>query len=175
MKKKSMILLVTLLFAGPVFATTAVSLSVQDLVRRSDMVIKGQITDSNAFYNHKFGMIYTRLTIHIEKDFMGKKGTKTIVVTMPGGTVNGRVQVVFGVPVLKIGEHAIMFLRRMGKRITITGLGQGTFIINPALNRVSRRLNRVTLIGEEFHFPTDLTGFEKMLKSNIQQKNLLKK
>lgn len=175
MKTKLIIPLAMLVFVSPVFATTARSLSIQDLVNRADLIVRGRIVASNTFYVRKYGMNYTRLTILVKKTYMGKQTSKTVVVTLPGGTVNGRVQVVFGVPVLKTGESAILFLRQVGSRTGIVGLGQGTFIINPALGRVSRRLNRVRLVGEDFRFPTDLTDFERLLKSSIQKRTPVKK
>jgi len=175
MKTKLFIPFAMTLFAIPVFATTARSLGIQDLVNRADMIVRGEITGSTAFYNKKFGMIYTRLTIDVKQTYMGRPVSKDITITLPGGTVNGRVQVVFGVPVIKPGEKAILFLQHSGTRIGIAGLGQGTFIINSALGRVSRRLNRVRLVGEEFKFPTGLTGFEKLLKTSIKHRIPLKK
>ncbi len=170
MKKQFAILCSIVLFGVPVLATTVRSMSVKDLVKRSDTIVKGQIVGSSAFYDPHYGMNYTTLTIRVDRVFKATgKVSKTLKVTLPGGTVDGRVQVVFGVPVLKVGETAILFLHHAGKRLGVVGLGQGVFIIDTAVGRVFRRLNRVRLVGEEFKFPTDLQGFENMLARALKQ------
>ena len=170
MKTKMLISFIFLLLAGSASATTARSLNIGDLIARSDMIVRGKITDSASFYDRRLGMNYTRLSVSVKKSYLGGKKDGTVTVIMPGGTVNGRVQVVFGVPVLKTGEEVILFLKHVKKRVVIAGLGQGTFVVDPALGRVSRRLNRVRLVGEEFRFPTGITSFEKLLKTSIEQK-----
>ena len=168
MKRNLLPVLFLLISAVPAVATTAVSLSLGDLVKDADLIAKGRVVDSSTYYNKNQHMVYTRLKFQVDTAYKGTvKGPVTI--TLPGGAWKGVVQVVMGVPTLKIGEQAIVFLKSSTGKWGVIGLGQGAFMIDTATRRVYRRLNRVRLVGEEFKFPTDLPGFERLLKAEIRK------
>ena len=144
-------------------ATTAVSLNLEQLVKRADRIVDGKVAEVQTKFDKKKGLVYTLYKINVLESLKGRGNT--VVVRVPGGTYNGIVQVVSGTPQFKKGERVFLFLTQWKRYFFLVGLSQGAFIVKPDRGIVERRLNRLTLIGEPSRIPRTL----KELKARVNE------
>ena len=111
----------TLLLAG----ATLERLSLDEMIAKSTMVVRGKVTDSWAAMTNS--VIYTHYKIQVSESFKGA-GRGSVEIMVPGGEVNGLRQAFSGSPVLTKGDEFVFFLWTSKAGITwITGLTQGLF------------------------------------------------
>ena len=170
MKKLHLTLLLLLIFVTTwAFATTAKNLTLSDLVKDSNLITIGKITNLKYTYDKDKGMVYTIYTLEVTDSLKGTS-PRQIKIKLPGGTYKGVVQVVSGTPKIKIGEKAVLFLTKWNDIWTPVGLAQGVFFINQDTNNIFRRMNKLRLIGKTSHFPSTLkdlkTKIIKLIKLN---------
>ena len=113
----------------PLQCATLERLSLDDLIARSTMIVRGKVTTSWAAFTGS--VIYTHYQIQISEQFKGT-GQNSVEVMTPGGTVNGLTSSFSGSPVLRQGDEFVFFLWTSKGGITwITGLTQGLFSLDP--------------------------------------------
>jgi len=114
-------------FVAPLQCATLERLSLDDMITKSTMIVRGSVTATWAAYTGS--VIYTHYKIQVSESFKGNtKGSVEIMV--PGGTVNGLHTSFSGAPVLNRGDEFVFFLWTSNHGITwITGLTQGLFTL----------------------------------------------
>ncbi|MBI2395713.1 MAG: hypothetical protein HYV09_39470 [Deltaproteobacteria bacterium] len=131
-------------------ASTAIALSVEDLVDRSETVVVGIPKSKTSRWEG--GRIITYTTVAIDTAVAGaggKKAGESIVVRTLGGTVDGIGQITHGEAVLPVDKPMVLFLRAMppgGKALagalTVTGMAQGALAVEVGPDKVARVIAR---------------------------------
>jgi hypothetical protein len=111
----------------PVECATLERLSLDDMITRSTMIVRGKVTSSWSAFTGS--VIYTHYQIEVSEQFKGASRNSVEVMT-PGGTIQGVQQSFSGSPVLNQGDEFVFFLWTSARGITwITGLTQGLFAV----------------------------------------------
>ncbi len=144
-------------FVGPValaphvaHASTAVALSLEDLVDRSDTVVVG-IARSKAS-RWEGGRIVTYTTVAVDTAVAGKaKAGEDVVVRTYGGVVDGIGQVTHGEANLPLGQPVVLFLRPLpaaakaaAGTLSVTGMAQGALAVEVGKDKIARVIARPT-------------------------------
>jgi hypothetical protein len=114
-----------LLLAPSARAALAVQVSVEDLARTSDAVVRGVV-------QRRAGVragtrIYTEVEVRAAEVWRGA-APATVKVQVPGGVVGDIGQRVDAAPVFSDGEEVVLFLSRSGEHpFRVNGLAQGKF------------------------------------------------
>jgi hypothetical protein len=115
-------------------AGTALRVNLEGLVDRSELVLEGRIL--SAVSRPAPGRIETVYELEIKRTFLGEERARRTVV-MPGGVLpDGTGMILPGVPRLRVGEDAILFLSAEsagGMRVTV-GLSQGRFQVETPID-----------------------------------------
>jgi hypothetical protein len=117
--------LVVLLAAAACVATTLEQLSLDDMIRQSRFIVRGQVTASWA--EQRGSMIYTLYRVAVAEQLKGA-AQPSIDLAVPGGLSNGLRQVIPGAPRLASGPEYVFFVWVSPKGVKqIIGLSQGVF------------------------------------------------
>ncbi len=104
---------ILVLAAGTARASTVIELGPAALEAGADRIVDGRVVAREARWSADHKMIETHVTIGVETARKG--GTiATLEVVVPGGTIEGRQQIVFGTPAVILGERARWFLKARG-------------------------------------------------------------
>lgn len=131
-------------------------MSLEDLARTADAVVVGTVVSRGSRYDDRRpDRIVTDVVVRVERGVRGDVSGE-VVVTIPGGEVDGMGQIVTGAPVLRPGEEVVLFLHParatpLGPRRAIVGLSQGLFVVHRerpgAPARARQRLAGVFFVG----------------------------
>jgi len=142
------------LAGGPARARAAVvlPLSVEDLARRADAVVRGVAADTQAVRSADGKQIFTVTTVQVDLALKGAPPLELEVLT-PGGTVGHLTQSVAGAPRFVPGEKVILFLRSLGEgRFRVDGMALGKFeVVSSSGTRtlVRRRAEGLSVVGPD--------------------------
>lgn len=126
---RPLVLAVALFAAAPALGAQAVAVSVEELARASDAVIRGRVISAHAQLTPDRLRIFTTYEVRAEAVLRGH-APKTLRVVVPGGVVGRLGERVDGAPVLAAGEDLVLFLRRTGgTAFAVAGLAQGKFSV----------------------------------------------
>jgi len=111
----------------PLYATTVIKASLDDLIEKSTTIVRGKVVGS---YNTAQGpLVYTYYKIQVSQTLKGAPATQ-IDVQVPGGTFRGVQQNIAGVPQLTTGTEYVLFLWIGPSKTThLLGLSQGVLDI----------------------------------------------
>lgn len=127
-----------LLWGVPLRCATLEQLSLDDMIARSTVIVRGKVASSYAAFSGR--MIYTHYTVQVSERFKGV-GQGSIDVAVPGGTANRVRQTFEGAPVFQAGEEYVFFLWTGKSGPTqVVGLTQGLFAVGPGSARIPRSL-----------------------------------
>ncbi len=166
---RPLLVLAALLAAGPARSATAVSVSVEELARSSDAVVRGRVTAARAQRSEDGLRIFTTYDVQPQAVLRGRvPGVVRVVV--PGGVVGRIAQVTDAAPILAPGEEVVVFLRRAGPdAFGVTGLAQGKFSVEGPVARPD--LSRLTFVttsapaGERRSEEMPLAELERRVRS----------
>lgn len=116
------------LASGPAGATSVVRFEFDSLCTKAQTVAYVRCTGTESFLEEDRGQIVTRSRFEVLEPVKGEPGAE-IVLTLPGGTAEGRTTYVPGVPRFFEGEETVLFLSgpdRYGSPWPM-GLGQGCY------------------------------------------------
>lgn len=134
--------------ARTIEGATVLKMNVADLAARCDLAIEARVTSASATTDSA-GRIGTDYALDVGRTFAGAS-TARRTIRLPGGVLpDGRGMVIPGMPVLAVGESAILFLsaeNQRGERLPI-GLAQG-------------RMRIVTATDGTRSLESDLAGLE---------------
>jgi hypothetical protein len=118
-------------FARPALASLVVAMDVDELTRRADRIVVGEILSVESAWDERHERIVSTIDVAVAdvwKGSMPDGGRLRIV--QPGGTVGDVEMRVHGLPFFAAGERAVLFLRSdkpLGTTVrhALVGLGQG--------------------------------------------------
>jgi hypothetical protein len=145
---------VALLAAAPSIlpATTVAAMMFDEMVAESAAIVQGRVVRSWASWDPDRTAIWTHYEIRVEAALKGKAGS-TMIISEPGGELDGKHMQVVGAPHYEVGEEAVVFAAPTPVGYLRTcGWGQGKFAVRAARDSASGRIVRsaalgVTLVG----------------------------
>ena len=127
-------LAIALFAGGSLSATLLPTFSLEDLVNKSDRIVSGRIVKTWISWDARHSAIWTRYQLQVDEVISGL-GSKhdEIIVSEPGGTLDGEEMRVADAVRYDVGDKVILFLRHFstGEWRTV-GWSQGKFIIDSA-------------------------------------------
>ena len=103
--------LLTGLAVLPGLGAVAPRYSLEDLVDHSEIIVEGTVTKSWSAWDQKHQFIWTHYDIQV-MDWVRGSGGGSVVVSEPGGSVDGIYQQASGFVPYTAGEHLVLFLYR---------------------------------------------------------------
>ena len=127
-------------------------LSTEELTNTSDIVIEGEVENTEAMWSKDGSTIFTRTDIVIYTIIRGVPSQKKIKVEYEGGEVGEIGLKVSDQPLLLKGEKVILFLKsekskKDGDAYTIVGKGQGKYLIDA--NGIASKSGFSVAVGQE--------------------------
>jgi len=120
------VLLLLLSMVPAAGASTVRRLGLSDLVSRAELVVEGRCVASETLLDDR-GLVLTRTMLQVEPGLRGAAAGELVSWLQPGGELGGQGLVVPGLPALRPGERALLFLTAptsAGVRVPV-GLAQG--------------------------------------------------
>jgi|GEM_PF-1012976 len=130
-------------FSSPAWALILKHMELEDLAVEAHCVVFGTVVKMESRFdphtNNK--RIVTDVSIEVQRVIAGD-AEKIVVVTVPGGEVDGKGQLVPGAPRFMVGEEVLLFLSRRPdsiERYSLVGFTQGVFKVVRDRTRVKLR------------------------------------
>jgi hypothetical protein len=147
------VLVLAFLVSSIASATVMRDLSLQELVRYSDLVVRGKAHSGTSYWVE--GKIYTRTTFDVEEIWVNRIAhlPKTVDVVSEGGVVDGIGQRSDGMVYSKANERVVLCLKRKPDgTYGVVGMALGAFFVadpipNPK-SQIVRRLANVNFINK---------------------------
>ncbi len=137
--------LAAILAAGPARSAQAVSVSVEELARTSDAVVRGKVAGGQARWSDDHLRISTTWEVRSQAVLRGR-APGVVRVVVPGGVVGRIAQRNDAAPSLAPGEEVVLFLRRAGPdAFYVSELAQGKFSVRGAV--AAPDLSRFSFVG----------------------------
>lgn len=106
-------------------ASTFLREEIPSLTRSSESVVQARVIDMQSAWNPEQTYIFTRVTLKVLRTFSGE-APATIVVRVPGGTVDGYTVEMHGAPKFALNENVVVFLDRWDDGVPmVNGYFQG--------------------------------------------------
>ena len=139
--------LVVLLLGLTTHATTLVGLNQTELIQRADIIVHA--TPIHQISQWQGSRIVTTYTLSVS-DYLAGAGPKELQVQLLGGQIEGLAQHVSGVPVLKLEEPKILFLRQNpeSRSFSPIQLGLGVFSFDAIKETWGPELGDVHILGQ---------------------------
>jgi hypothetical protein len=165
-------LLIALVLAIPVFATTVAPLSFEQLVSESSSVVYGRVSEVRSQWTADRRFIESVVSIDVLRGLKGG-ALDTVAFTVPGGQVGRYLNVIPGAPMFVPGDLAVFFLTSRGPRLPVTtGLTQGIYrvqrdaasgamLVMPPIVEAAGRIVR----GDVNRKPVSLAVFEGSVRN----------
>ena len=110
-------------------ASTVPRLSLEEMVSRSELIVSGQVTRTWAAWDSRHQFIWTHSEVVVGDVTKGGRMEK-VVVSEPGGVVDGVAMRIAGTPTYSPGEQVMLFLERMPNGLLRSaGWGQGKLLV----------------------------------------------
>jgi hypothetical protein len=139
------------LCATPVRATVLQRLDLDTLTRHAEVVVHATVRE--VFTHHAPGSraIVTTTTLDVRSLLKGDPRTvplRGLRLTQPGGTLDGQVVRIPGVPVFAVGQEVVLFLQRLPDgRWGVVGYEQGRFSVERDASGKPLAVRRVRGVG----------------------------
>jgi hypothetical protein len=104
-------LLLPLFAAGLCAAAVVPRYSFEQLVDTSERVVEGRVVRRSVGWDRARQFIWTHYEIAVSDTIKGAT-SPTVIVSEPGGTLDGQTLVIPGVPLYATGEEVVLFLHR---------------------------------------------------------------
>ena len=129
-------------------ATLVPALSLEELIERSEIIAHGRVASSWPAWDSGHKYIWTHFRLDVLDPIRGNPGA-SVVVSEPGGSLDGVSMSISGAPDYALGEEAIVFLYRTPiGYLRATGYGQGKYTVAPNL-RVHANLKGLELLNRD--------------------------
>jgi hypothetical protein len=140
MKLKQLIVLILTAFLILIFGFTLntkaqnhvneMQKNIELLSDQSDLVVVGKVSEIHSKWNKDKSRIYTDVTVDVEEFVKGSETGKSIVVTHPGGEVDGVGEWYSYAPKFKSSEEVMLFLHKNTQgNLSCTKSAKGKFNI----------------------------------------------
>lgn len=126
--------LAAVLAAVPAAAAVARAVSVEELARASDAVVRGRVERLESRWSGDGMKLVTDVDVSVSGVWRGSAPAR-VRVTIPGGASPDVVMAVDGAPSFAAGEDVVVFLVRRGTGWRVPGLALGKFRVEGAAAR----------------------------------------
>ena len=109
-------------------AGLVVKLSIEEMTTMAQSILVGNVTHIANYQGDK-GYIYTQITLSVEQTIKGET-RGGVIITVPGGEVNGHKMLVEDAPSFQLGERAMVFLEEPDGTFVVVGGFQGKYTID---------------------------------------------
>ncbi len=154
--------------AAPAFAATFVAMSVEEVARSSDAVVRGRVLSTTSRFTRDGRRIVTDVEIGVESAWKGAPET-TVRIVVPGGRVGSIAQWVDAAATFEDGEEVVVFLARRGAVFRVMGQALGKYRVDGAEARPALAgadvLPRAILTGERAVGPMPVAELERRVKA----------
>jgi hypothetical protein len=118
-------LLFFFVFAGVGRTTIVPPITFHELVAKSDQIVTGRVVGKKISWGSEHKFVWTRYEVAVDDVIKGPR-QKTVIVSEPGGTLDGVTMRIAGAVAYATGEHVTLFLETYptGDKRTV-GWGQG--------------------------------------------------
>jgi hypothetical protein len=107
-----------------------VKISLEDLTKRTDLILVGKVKRIECEWNGDSTRIFTYVTIAVEIPIKGVSGAEELTIRQLGGTVDSLTLWVSDTPQFKQGEEVLVFLEPVERaHYSVVGWFQGKFTI----------------------------------------------
>jgi hypothetical protein len=139
---------VVLLLSNPAPATVVPRLDLPDLVHSAELILHGRIVRHWSDWDQAHQFIWTRYLLEVQEALKGHPSA-SIAIAEPGGSADGTMMKVSGVPEYYDGEEVIVFLQRTPIGYwRCYGWGQGKYTVTHSADGLKRI--RTSLLGLAF-------------------------
>ncbi len=90
----------------------AVVAETEDMIRRADVVVVGTVTDVRSEWSADRTRILSRVTINVDEHIKGDASEQSVVLTVPGGEVDGVGELYSHSASFKTSEQVVVFAAR---------------------------------------------------------------
>ncbi len=90
----------------------------QKLSENADLILEGKVVKQNSSWNKDKTRIFTDVTLQVDEYIKGNRGNKTIVITTPGGEVDGVGELYTHMPRFTNDEDVLLFVKADKKNNT---------------------------------------------------------
>ena len=105
-------------------------LAVEELTRRAELIVIGEVISLASELFASEGQIITRIDVRVDEALKGTPGRASLHLQQPGGRVGEVTRDVAGMPTFAQGERVLLFLGRRGDGgLAVVGLFQGKFTL----------------------------------------------
>lgn len=125
------LLVMTFLVLSGTALAAVEDLTLEELVSRARLIVRGRVIDTTARWNADHTRIYTYVTIRPTEYIKGASKTGDLVIEVPGGTVGDLTLRVTDVPTFKEGEDTVVFLR--DEYFQVVGWYQGKYTVEEGI------------------------------------------
>jgi hypothetical protein len=138
-----------LLCAVQAQATVVVLHSIEEMSRRSEVVVQARVTATRV--TKEKGRIITLTELEVVDAFKGAKTGDKLTVFQVGGTLDGFTSQVVGAHEYAVGEELVWFGVRLGDRVVSYGVGVGKFriVLDGSLSRVVEDIGDVAVLNRD--------------------------
>ena len=127
-----MLALLIVFFSQAALATTVLKLDVETMTAKSDLIVEGVVKSVTAAFDEKGRSIVTTVEVTVARTIKGA-AKDTVILQVPGGTVNGKTLKVFGAPTFEKGDNVFLFLVAVPDKSSscyqVSGLFQGRYLV----------------------------------------------
>ena len=118
-----------LFFSDAALAETLQKLSLEELTREADVIVRGRIQKVTSQESPDRSNVTTLVEVSVVEQWKGPKAS-SLFLNQPGGSAGGITQAVPGLPHFSLGEEVILFLKRIeNDRFATVGGRQGKFVV----------------------------------------------
>jgi hypothetical protein len=111
------------------YSTTIIPVSIEEMTRRSDLILRGKVLSIDVEEEPETHLIYQKVSISPIEVYKGNANGEIEIYVM-GGTLNGLTADVPGSPQFELGEEVLVFLTNYkGEMKWVFGLSEGKFRI----------------------------------------------
>jgi hypothetical protein len=152
-------------------------LGLTELIKTSDLIVRGDVQSKETFQASETGRIKTHTSIRVDEVYMGQPGRDVITVEQLGGTVGKTTVEIPGDATFREDEQVLLFLdfnRGTAKYpLYLTAMSQSAFFIRrKASSRwITRDMEHVNLVGSpaegQIELPQRFNSFIPRLRSLI--------
>jgi hypothetical protein len=151
-------------------ATTIQRLSLEDMVDHSEVIVSGHVARTWASWDDRHRFIWTHSEVIAENVIKGNRAD-TVVVSEPGGSVDGMAMRIAGAPTYVAGEQVVLFLERLPNGyLRSIGMGQGKLRVS-ADGRVHITQSGANYVRSRKAIPgTTMESLEGLPAAQVQQR-----
>lgn len=139
--------------ATPAGATTLIRMGLEDLVAANSTIVVGEVLEAESRWNEDASFIVTDVRFAASDVLKGRLAEPEFTVTIPGGRIGDRANLLIGAAELIPGNSYVLFLSRMnlmgaGEALVVRDLIQGAFDIRmdrDGLRAVSQALRHALM------------------------------